>query len=74
LTWQKWWISSLKNYKPDIMYTAITLGNPRNVLVDVTGRKNRLENAIKEGKLGSLHAACDTELLPIVKCPWGCTE
>ena len=50
------------------------MNEPNNIIVDVTLEKKCLESSIKSGILSRIIESCDKYLLPLVKCPWGCTE
>ncbi len=75
LQWQKWWEKSLEMFlSPRNMYENASLSDLDPCIIDVTERYNDLEKSLIDGELGSLMRSCDNNLLPLVKCPWGCTE
>ena len=70
--WRPWWIDELQ--ESGSIYNSITLSSPRSVLRDVTLDKQDMERAIAENNLTGLRDACNKHMLPLVKCPWGCTH
>ena len=74
LQWRKWWLGSLQMFLPNEWYTEVTINEPKNIIVDITLDKKSLETSIKNGILSEIIENCDKHLLPLVKCPWGCTE
>jgi hypothetical protein len=72
--WRKWWLKSVTMLLPHGMYQLNEITNLSCRVVDVTLRKDNLEKSIQSGKLGDIIASCNENLLPLVKCPWGCTE
>jgi hypothetical protein len=72
--WRQWWIKSVTILLPYGMYHMNELTNMTYKIVDVTLRKDNLQQSIQSGKLGDIMESCNKNLLPLVKCPWGCTE
>ena len=72
--WQQWWKQSITLFLSQHMYVHTNMMDLHPCIMDVTQRCNNLEKSIIDGKLGALITSCDNNLLPLVKCPWGCTE
>ncbi len=74
LQWRQWWYISVRTLLPPEWYYQELINNMTCAVVDVTIAKQSLECSIKKGNLGQIIENCDKYLLPLIKCPWGCTE
>ena len=74
LQWQQWWKQSITLFLSQHMYVHNNISELHPCIIDVTERTNNLEKSIIDGELSTLITSCDNNLLPLVKCPWGCTE
>jgi predicted GIY-YIG superfamily endonuclease len=74
IPWRKWWFASVTKLLPVEWYLETDISDMDSIIIDVTLKKECLENSIKNGILGEIIESCDQYLLPLVKCPWGCTE
>ena len=63
--WRYWWAHN---------FCDITLKKPDDVVRDVTEVVMEFLTLIDSRKLSDLSHALDKNLLPVVSCPWGCTE
>lgn len=70
--WRLWWIDEARKINP--VLGNITLFEPPSSVLDVTFQKKELEESIENCRLADLKQKVDEHLLPLVKCPWGCTE
>jgi hypothetical protein len=74
IEWRKWWSHSVLNLLPEEWYNGNDINEISCAIIDVSIRKNCLENSITNGVLGEIIENCDKHLLPLIKCPWGCSE
>ena len=73
MTWRRWWMECLKVLYP-LIYGNITMSTPVPVVKDVTREKKRWEDELKRETIGALKNAIDSQMMPTILCPWGCTE
>jgi hypothetical protein len=74
IQWRRWWFQSITTLLPEEWYVGKQINDMDSSIVDVTLKKDSLEKSIANGVLGEIMYNCDTNLLPLIKCPWGCTE
>jgi len=70
--WRHWWIDAIVDCVP--VFHGVTLDNPLPIFSDVTGRKRELERGIASMRASDMQRVCNDHLLPLVRCPWGCSE
>ena len=70
--WRYWWIDAIVECAP--VFRNVTLESPPPIFSDVTGRKEELETGIGTMCASDMQRVCNEHLLPLVRCPWGCSE
>lgn len=65
-----WWMCHFKENIPSI-YSEISIENPPTIFDDVTVKKKKWTNSIKDGTLTSLANVCNDLIIPTIMCPWG---
>lgn len=72
MPWRSWWIDAVRHL-PGL--NLVTLVSPKPYFVEVSENKMLLEKAINDLLWLPLVKAVDSYgALPIVKCPWGCSD
>ena len=76
--WRPWWIHCIRNKFPQV-YGNISLEDPQPIFTDVTQIQRDFEagtNAHNPAKaaFAQLRDTCNKFLIPIVSCPYGCSE
>ena len=73
VAWREWWLASVQNEFPEMF--DVTIDSPKPFFVEISKRKEELDQALQELKWVQLGKAVDAHAsLPLVKCPWGCSE
>ena len=70
--WRRWWIRAVLDCIPQFHH--VTVENPLPIFSDVTDRKGEFEEGIAEMRAVEMRRVCNEHLLPLVRCPWGCSE
>jgi hypothetical protein len=55
-------------------YRSVTLMTPHSKFRDVTFARNVMKDCIQELRLADIVQTMNRYLLPMIHCPWGCTE
>ena len=70
--WRRWWHRAISECCP--VYDGIESKDLPSIFVDVTERKQDLENGIKSMRAAEIKRVCNEHLFPLVRCPWGCSD
>jgi len=70
--WRPWWIRAALDCIPQ--FHNVTADNPLPIFLDVTDRKKEFEEGIADMRASEMQRVCNHHLLPLVRCPWGCSE
>ena len=70
--WRRWWLRAVQECIPELC--NVTEQKPTSIFLDVTDRKNELEGGIAQLRAAEMRRVCNKHLLPLVRCPWGCSE
>lgn len=73
LEWRPWFIVEVKLHFPAV-FLAVSLVSPSSIIVDKTNAIMDWNNKVGKYELSSLRDCCNKYLLPVVLCPWGCTD
>ena len=70
--WRRWWVDAIRECVP--LFCGVTLDSPLPIFSDVTDRKGELERGLATMRASTMQHVCNKHLLPLVRCPWGCSE
>ena len=73
LIWRPYWLQVLHETFP-VSYGTITIDDPPSFFRDYTVEADEFQSVLNRNKLGELKTACDAFLMPVILCPWGCSE
>lgn len=71
--WRRWWIDEIKINNPTT-YRNITLHKPTPFFTDKTDQCRLFTESIESLHLSRLISTINSDVMPDVLCPWGCTE
>jgi hypothetical protein len=73
--WRPWWIQAMIEMTGLMgSYRSMTLMTPHSKFRDVTLTRNVMKDCIQELQLADIVQTMNRYLLPMIWCPWGCTE
>ena len=70
--WRRWWYSVIQDCCP--VYAGVDLGNLASIFVDVTERRQALQDGIRSMRASEMKKVCNKHLFSLVRCPWGCSD
>ena len=70
--WHGWWICAVTECIPPL--ADVTLASPIAIFSDITDRKEEFELSLKDDRAAEMKRVCNNHLMPLVWCPWGCSE
>ena len=70
--WRFWWLESVRRLLPEMGF--VTIEEPVPFVTDVTWQKLDFEAVLNRLEIAEIVPKVDEYLLPLVKCPWGCSE
>ena len=70
--WRPWWVVQI--CQMDERYVHCSVESPSSYVSEMTDSHAKLTVPAEELKLGDMMKALNSHLLPIVRCPWGCTD
>ena len=71
--WRYWWLAALK-YSFPTMFHNISISEPEPCFIDRTIEMNDFDSRLNSYSLGNLIEASNKHLMPLILCPWGCSE
>ena len=68
---RKWWIFSIKEID---VFKFVTEESPSCFFEEQTSNIKKMEEGLCSDLLSTIATTCDSFLMPLVLCPWGCSE
>ena len=70
--WRFWWIRDVSECIPLLRH--VTVQDPAPIFFDVTDKRDDFYHGIGSMRASQLRRVCNEHLMPVVRCPWGCSE